>query len=1279
MIVRDRKTPVWRMLIPFVLLTCGAMPRSQVLAAPPDAVDATPGGGNAPVAVADFPIWIDLDKPQLVTVVIEDASGVRVRNLVAEMQLPAGRNRLSWDGYDDGIYETPFVQRHNQKPVGDLVRKRVPPGTYRARGLTQDGIKVVYEFTVYSGGNPPWPNKDNTGAWLADHSCPLGAVFLPAGSGSPYGNGAPQVLLTALIGEAGAPFVWAGLDGQTLQRRQMWGWDGAIAAARDAGRAADPDIYAYLVMAWKDSIAIRGLKRDGGKADIVSFKIRQVQPTGRPAEFFTDNENEPRHLGYSLAVHDGLLVFNAVADELLVFADVKTRKVLGTVPMPRPIALQFDAAGRLLVASEGKILRFNVTRPKLAADAAAGTPELTQRTVLIEKGLENPRTLAFNPAGSELFVADWGQSNQVKVFTPGGKLLRTIGKPSAGAQLGLYDELKMQAPLGLAIDDQNQLWVVEAAHLPKRVSLWNATTGTFLRAHYGPPKYGGGGHIDPTDKTRMFYWDYYGLIEFALDWKTGTAKPKAICVNAANKKGSIVDAYGIEYGNDKVGGNSRWGFVGESPVTINGRTYFTGSVIWMLGDDHIAWPVGRVGGDSFAWPPQLNQNLVSVRPKTNPSQQLIAWSDRNGNHKVDADEYGFRDMPGTYSDEAGKPQQIGGFVQESYFPDLSMTANWGLHVPAPSFDSKGIPTWDISKAKFILPPQPMFRYGESDPHWGTGVWPLSDGWVVSKGGWGGWRDGKRLWTYPVLGADSPPMVGGVVVHPRGMIGLANAASGEAGYWYAVNGEKGNIFLMTSDGLFLQTLGGDMRNTPLLRYPMADRGMVVDAPGQHRSFEDEHYNPSITQTNAGETYLVAGKEHSSIFRLDGFASVKRREFGQLALDTASLASLPEVKVIAARKQASNTLHVEVGGPEPVVDGKVAEYSQWASLGADRQASVRIGASHLYAAWQTGDKDCMVNGGGDFKYLFKRGGCVDLMIQTDVAAERPTSDPLPLDVRLLVTTVKGETKAVLYRAVVPGTAQKDRVLFESPVGSVWFDAVVDVSKDVKLAQVGGDVEISVPLEVLGLKPVAGRDIRADFGLLRGDGAQTVQRMYWNNLNTLIVSDIPSEARLQPGNWGIWRFRSPVSATILPAVTSAGVQPGVSYAYHKGKWEKLPDFKTLKPTVTGVVPRVQLQEAVTDREYFALEYNGFIRIPADGVWCFSLATDGGQRLWIGDTLVVDSDADRYPKVDFEMIRLAAGLHRLRINYLHANQDGRLDFRWSGPGVQDQAVPASAFGYKP
>jgi hypothetical protein len=214
---------------------------------------------------------------------------------------------------------------------------------------------------------------------------------------------------------------------------------------------------------------------------------------------------------------------------------------------------------------------------------------------------------------------------------------------------------------------------------------------------------------------------------------------------------------------------------------------------------------------------------------------------------------------------------------------------------------------------------------------------------------------------------------------------------------------------------------------------------------------------------------------------------------------------------------------MGGTEPVVDGKVEEYSFWAPIEGGRKASVRIGAKHLYAAWRTGDPQALINSGGDYKFLFKRGGSVDLMLETSPPEKREGSDPVAGDLRLLVTTVKGQTRAVLYKAVVPGTAQKDRVLFDSPVGSVYFDAVVDVSAQVKLAQVAGDVEISIPLDVLGFKPVLGQEVRADMGVLRGDGAQTIQRLYWNNTDTLIVSDIPSEARLMPTKWGLWKIEA------------------------------------------------------------------------------------------------------------------------------------------------------------
>src|SRR5262249_42038799 len=147
----------------------------------------------------------------------------------------------------------------------------------------------------------------------------------------------------------------------------------------------------------------------------------------------------------------------------------------------------------------------------------------------------------------------------------------------------------------------------------------------------------------------------------------------------------------------------------------------------------------------------------------------------------------------------------------------------------------------------------------------------------------------------------------------------------------------------------------------------------------------------------------------------------------------------------------------------------------------------------------------NSGASLQNLFKTGGALDLMLGTDPNADPQRKSAAKGDIRLLVALVKGRPVAVLYRPVA-SEGQKNSTLFESPLRTIRFDDVEDVSHQVELVRgmdtpaanssANGNVEFSISLDVLGLKPIIDQTVRGDIGVLRGDGQRTLQRVYWSN---------------------------------------------------------------------------------------------------------------------------------------------------------------------------------------
>jgi hypothetical protein len=1070
---------------------------------------------SAPATAAihpPIPVRFHLEEAAFVTLVIDDAAGKRVRNLVSETWFPAGDNVAWWDGMND-LRRDADAARHG---IYRIPAELVEPGEYQVRGLFRKAIDLHFEFSIYSAGNPTWNTADHTGGWLANHSPPSSALFVP---GEKMPGGKPLVFLGSYVSEGTDGLAWVDLDGRK-QGGETWvggNWTGAPLLARDAGAHAVSGVHAYAGSAFEGELRLTALTQGGDKA-----VLKHELPGGKDAA-----------VASGLAVHDGLIVCSLPKQKQLLFVDARLGKVLGAAPLDDPRGLAFDADGRLLVLA-GRILQ---RYPPLDVSSSVKLPT---PTVLITDGLDDPQQLALDAAGN-IYISDRGRSHQVNVFTSAGKPLRAIGaagEPAAGP----YDPNHMNNPNGLTIDSRQHLWVAETDFQPKRVSVWTLD-GKLVQAFDGPAEYGGGGRLDPADKTRFYF---HGM-EFKLDWATGTSALARVLYRPLPGDLQLPTS-------DHAGGPP------ELPIDVGGRRYFTDcynsnptngssvAIVW-LERSGIAVPVAAFGRASewdllktAAFKPRWPRG---VDPNGQPWQNeaLFAWSDLNGDGKVQPEEV-----------TLVKAACGGLTVAQDLAIIASRVDGRALRFAPDRFAGDGVPVYDLTKGEMLVA-------GAQSPTSSGGDQALlaPNGWTVltvapqpfSPQSVGGTLHGKAVWSYPDLwpglhaSHESPPPD-----HPGELIGTTRLLGdfvtpkhGDAGPLWAVNGNQGNIYVFTADGLFVATFFKDVRQGRPWAMPIARRGMLLNDLTLH----DENFWPSITQTPDGNVYLLDGGR-TSLVRVDGLETIRRLPDDHLRIASSDLrqAQTYQLESEAERQyqQGPDTLRVAIRSKSPAFDGMLNDWTRAAWVDVDKSgvaayfnsnsqphnvtAALAVDSNRLYAAFRVDDPDLLSNSGESPNNLFKTGGALDLMIGADSTADPRRTRPVAGDERLLVTRVKGRTVAMLYRPVAPG-AKSEPVEFSSPLRTVKFDRVDDVSDQVRLESAveqsgqlkSGTFAFSIPLSTLALKAEPGEKIRGDIGILRGSSGQTLQRVYWRNKATGITSDIPSEAELTPQLWGTFEF--------------------------------------------------------------------------------------------------------------------------------------------------------------
>ncbi|MFA6292014.1 MAG: hypothetical protein WC637_09550, partial [Victivallales bacterium] len=457
------------------------------------------------VASKPLSIKLTLDDPKSKTVSL----GILAKDKGLIRSLPVSIRRdsqlgadfeLAWDGLDaDG--------------------KPILPGTYQLKQLTHQGIGQKFIASLHNSGNPPWKTDDGLGQWGGDWSPPVGAAADANFTYLAWGSCEAGPALVCVKKE---------LDSSSLYQK-VWGahpamyndvgftitglaTDGErLFVAQDGktyGGIKDKDAKAFASITVYDARSGRPIKFPFGKS---SLSVAQWDTSRCDAEMVKplferrkSGDFGPQKLGSNLtgiAVQGDIVYAAMLLDNKVLSFNWKTGVPGKEFPASAPSGVAVDQSGKLIVASGKGLLRI---------DPNSGASE----TFAADK-LSRPWGVAVDRQGN-IAVSDCEKAMQVKIFSPAGKLMRSVGKAGGRAWIGSYDPKGMLMPSGIAIDGDGKIWVAENDEFPRRVSVWDAS-GKNVGDFHGPcvPQTDRG--VDPENPGRI----NVQMVEYDLDYKTG--------------------------------------------------------------------------------------------------------------------------------------------------------------------------------------------------------------------------------------------------------------------------------------------------------------------------------------------------------------------------------------------------------------------------------------------------------------------------------------------------------------------------------------------------------------------------------------------------------------------------------------------------------------------------------------------------------------------------------------------------------------------------------------
>lgn len=129
---------------------------------------------------------------------------------------------------------------------------------------------------------------------------------------------------------------------------------------------------------------------------------------------------------------------------------------------------------------------------------------------------------------------------------------------------------------------------------------------------------------------------------------------------------------------------------------------------------------------------------------------------------------------------------------------------------------------------------------------------------------------------------------------------------------------------------------------------------------------------------------------------------------------------------------------------------------------------------------------------------------------------------------------------------------------------------------------------------------------------------------------------------------------------------------YKFYRDTFQKLPKFDDLKHESEGALPEGLFDiRPATREDDFGFVFEGFLKVPKEGMYQFLLDSDDGSRLLIdGQNLITYDGIHGTGMPKLASVKLTAGRHPIRLEYFQGHFGKGLNVAWTGPGFIQRSL---------